>query len=78
MNRIPSRINMVVEQPLYEAIRFLAERDHVSLSQKARDLVRNALEITEDAALDALAAQRRHNKAPSISHQELKKRLNLR
>ena len=43
------RLNVVLEAPLYSAIRHLAQNDHVSLSLKARDLIREALEFYEDA-----------------------------
>jgi len=42
------RLNVVLEAPLYQTIRRLAEKDHVSLSLKARDLIRLALEYCED------------------------------
>jgi len=69
------RINTVLEPPLYKAVKRLADRDRVSLSQKVRDLVRDALELLEDAALEELVAERRSNAAPSIPHAELKRRL---
>jgi len=42
------RLNVVVEPPVYSSIRRLAEKDGVSLSLKARDLIKEALEIYED------------------------------
>lgn len=53
------RLTAVVEPPLYEAVESLAQRDHVSLSQKVRDLLLGALELAEDAALGGLVEQRR-------------------
>ncbi|PCI31393.1 MAG: antitoxin, RHH family protein [Elusimicrobia bacterium] len=52
------RINVVLEKPLYAALMKLAEKDGVSLSMKARDLLREALSEFEDATLVELAAQR--------------------
>jgi len=72
------RINTVLEPPVYQAVKRLADRDHVSLSQKVRDLVREALELLEDAALEELVTERRNNPARSISHAELKRRLRTR
>ena len=72
------RINTVLEPPVYQAVKRLADRDHVSLSQKVRDLVREALELLEDAALGELVTERRNNPARSISHAELKRRLRTR
>ncbi|HTD48357.1 MAG TPA: hypothetical protein VK881_13910 [bacterium] len=67
-----------MEPPVYQAVKRLADRDHVSLSQKVRDLVREALELLEDAALEELVTERRNNPARSISHAELKRRLRTR
>lgn len=64
------RISTVVERPIYEAVERLAKREGVSLSQKARDLLREALELIEDMALDAIAQRRKKNRAPSIPHKE--------
>jgi hypothetical protein len=72
------RINTVLEPPVYKAVKRLADRDHVSLSQKVRDLVREALELLEDAALEELVTERRNNPARSIPHAELKRRLRTR
>jgi hypothetical protein len=52
------RINIVMEKPLYDSIQYLAERDGVSLSWKARSLIKEALEIEEDIALSAFAEGR--------------------
>ena len=72
------RINAVLEPPLYKAVKRLADRDRVSLSQKVRDLVREALDLQEDAALEELVTVRRKNPAPSIPHAEVKRRLGTR
>ncbi len=67
------RINVVLEQPLYLAVERLARRDHVSLSTKMRDLVREALELQEDARLAALAEQREKTFArkAALSHEHV-------
>ena len=52
------RVNVVLEKPLYESVRRLAKKDDVSLSLKIRDLVREALEAEEDAALAEFAEER--------------------
>ncbi len=72
------RINTVLEPPLYKAVKRLADRDRVSLSQKVRDLVRDALELLEDTALEELVTERRKNPVPSIPHAELKRRLRIK
>ena len=67
------RINTVLEPPLFEAVETLAKRDRVSLSQKVRDLLREALELVEDEGLEAIAHSRRKGKW--ISHAEVKRQL---
>ena len=43
------RLNVVLEPMLMDAVRRLAVHDGVSRSLKARDLIREALELHEDA-----------------------------
>lgn len=52
------RVNMVLERALYEALKRQAARDGVSLSLKARDLIREAIEASEDVALGLVALER--------------------
>ena len=52
------RVNVVLERPLYEALGRLARREGASLSTKARDLLRDALETHEDIVLAEIAAER--------------------
>ncbi len=52
------RVNVVLEKPLYKRIGNLAKREGVSLSMAVRDLVKEALEIREDAALAGIAEAR--------------------
>lgn len=52
------RINVVLETPLYNAIHDLAEDEGVSMSMLMRDLVKESLELREDRALAAFAAER--------------------
>jgi hypothetical protein len=64
------RISTVVEVPIYKALEKLAKRDGVSLSQKARDLLLEALELFEDETLESIALARSKNKAHLISHHD--------
>lgn len=66
------RVNVVFEWPLYETLRRVAQRDGVSLSLKVRDLVREALEATEDVALGELAEERERSfdRTKALTHQE--------
>lgn len=67
------RINVVLEKPLYDSIKRLAKKDGVSLSLKARDLVKEALEIQEDIALASFAnnRERSYRKSKSLKHNEV-------
>ena len=67
------RINVILEEPLYETIEHLAKRDGMSLSLKVRDLVKDALEIQEDLALSSVAEEREKSflKSKSLKHDEV-------
>ena len=52
------RLNVVLEKPVLHSVEQLAKRDGVSLSMKARELIREALELHEDAYLAQLAHER--------------------
>ena len=67
------RINVVLEEPLFMTVERLAKRDKVSLSLKVRDLVKEALEMEEDAALSAFAEERdkTFKKATALKHDEV-------
>ena len=52
------RINIVLDESLYLGIRLLAQKENVSLSAKARELIKEALEIHEDIVLAEMAAER--------------------
>ena len=68
----------MVEKPLYEAIRRLARQDEVSISDKARSLLREALELSEDVVLDAIVERRRPRSHRSFTLAEVKKRYGVR
>lgn len=72
------RVTAVLEPTLYDTIQKLAREDGVSLSQKTRDLLLQALELVEDTGLEKIVEHRRKNRAPSISHAELKKRIGIK
>ncbi len=73
------RVNTVLEPPLFRAVERLAKTDRVSLSEKVRDLVREAVELVEDEALESVARDRRRRapRARLLSHAEVRRRLNL-
>lgn len=67
------RVNVVLEEPLYQGLRRWAKRDGVSLSLKVRDLVKDALDAEEDRRLGRFAGEREksldRNKA--MSHEQV-------
>lgn len=67
------RINVVLDNPLYKNIKYLAERDGVSLSNKARELIKDAIEIQEDLYLAEIAQSREKTLTDSntLSHEEV-------
>ena len=66
------RINVVLDDPLYRYVQFLAEKDGVSLSTKVRDLIREALVTEEDMHLAAFAEEREEllDESSILSHEE--------
>jgi hypothetical protein len=52
------RLNIVLEKPLYDVIKTLAYGEGISMSLKARDLIQNAIEYSEDAMLTKVAEHR--------------------
>jgi predicted DNA-binding protein len=68
-----SRINIVVEPPLYSAMQDLATSEGVSMSTIARDLIREAIDLREDIALAALADTRikTFDKKEVLTHEDV-------
>jgi hypothetical protein len=64
------RVNVVLERSLYETLDRLARMDGTSLSSKARDLLRDALEQYEDFALAEIARRREatFNRSKALTH----------
>ena len=67
------RINVVLDDFLYQNVRLLAEKDNVSLSAKVRDLLKEALEVQEDIALSAFAEKRENswNDTKALTHDDV-------
>ena len=67
------RINVVLNNLLYQDVRLLAEKDNVSLSAKVRDLLKEAMEIQEDIALSGFAEKRETSwdDSKSLSHDDV-------
>lgn len=67
------RLNVVLEPQVYFAIVRLAKKEGVSLSLKARDLIREALEFCEDAywARQAETRERTFRHKQALSHKKV-------
>ena len=67
------RVNVVLEEPLYEGLSLWAKREGISLSLKVRDLVKEALEIEEDRALARIAEKREQSfdRKKALTHQQV-------
>ena len=67
------RINIVLDNFLYQNVRLLATKDNVSLSAKVRDLLKEALEIQEDVALSRFAEERQKswNDSNALTHDDV-------
>jgi hypothetical protein len=66
------RLNVVLEPSVYSIVRHLAKKEGVSLSLKARDLIRQALEYCENAYWAKTAEKRdsTFHKKSALSHKE--------
>ena len=66
------RLNVVMEPYIYHAIVRLSQKEKLSLSLVARDLLREALTIHEDAYWLRIAEQRSasFNKSKSFTHKD--------
>ena len=72
------RVNAVLEEPLFRTVKTLARREGVSLSQKVRDLVREAVELVEDEGLEAIVeARRAAGRSRWLTHAEVQRRLKI-
>ena len=65
----------MLERPLYDAVSSLAEEDGVSLSTKARDLIREAIEHLEDMTLARIVERRKAKPAKLVTFKEMERRL---
>ncbi len=74
------RVNVVLERPLYDALGRVARLDGASLSTKARDLLRDALELREDAGLLDVAEERAATleRSAGMTHDEVWRRTKRR
>lgn len=69
------RLQILLEKPLYAAVAALAGEEGVSMSTKARDLIREALEHLEDVALGETVEIRARKPAKLVTMSEMRRRL---
>lgn len=69
------RLQILLEKPLYAAVAALAGEEGVSMSTKARDLIREALEHLEDVALGDAVEIRARKPAKLLGMAEMRRRL---
>ncbi len=67
------RVNVVLEKPLYATVLRAARRDKVSVSTKVRELVREAIESSEDFMLATIATSREEgfNWKDALTHEQV-------
>ena len=67
------RVNVVLERPVYEMLRRIARHEDVSLSSKAYQLIREALEVHEDVALGWIGEERERTfkRSKALSHEQV-------
>jgi predicted DNA-binding protein len=67
------RINVVMEESLYQGVKRLARRDGTSISTAARDLIKEALADLEDAFWTEVAEEREKSfsEKKALSHDKL-------
>ena len=67
------RLNVVLEKPILQSVHQLAKQEGVSLSMKARDLIREALELHEDAYLAQRAQERAATfvRSKALTHEQV-------
>lgn len=67
------RVNIVLDQTLYNVLGRLAQRDGISMSLEARDLIKEALETKEDIYWDVVAAERKrtYSAKKAVAHKDI-------
>ncbi len=67
------RINVVLDKSLFQTVELMAKREGVSLSMKARDLLKDALETHEDVMLTEYAEWREASfkRSEALDHEDV-------
>ncbi len=69
------RLQVMLEKPLYQSVAALAKEEGVSMSLKARDLIREAIERLEDVALASVVAERARKPGKLLTLKQMERRL---
>lgn len=66
------RINVALEEPLYDIIGELARLRGISMSMLTRELIKEAIEMEEDTLLTSFAEEREQsfNKSQALKHDD--------
>jgi len=67
------RINVALEEPLYDIIGELARLRGISMSMLTRELIKEAIEMEEDTLLTSFAKEREQsfNKSQALKHDDV-------
>lgn len=65
------RVNVTLDKEIEEALLVLSERDQMSQSAKAAQLIRMAVEIDEDDVLNKIAEERDSKNSKFLSHDDV-------
>jgi predicted DNA-binding protein len=68
-NRNP-RVNITLDPELVSTLNALAKKGHTSVSNLAKDLIEQALELREDYALSLLGESREASSQKRVSHDD--------
>jgi hypothetical protein len=71
MPTIKKRISITADTDVEEALIRSAKRDNLTVTTKATELLRLALELEEDLVLSAIATERESKRVRYISHAKL-------
>ena len=71
------RVNVVLEAPMLRSVQRIASKNGVSVSQEARELIREALELHEDAywAEEAHRRAQTFDRRKALTHEEVLRHL---
>lgn len=65
------RINLTVEDELFESLKKLAKKQHTSIASVSNALLERALELREDMYFSKVGEDRLEKKAKRLSHKDV-------